>query len=295
MGMSLQNPSWHQSTHGHGTIMANSIIRINPWVSLYAMRIQDEVNISSRNDVSIRIHAGSAAKAIEDAVILKVDIISISWTIQNITAQGATATHGEEVKAIEALKSAINNAKNQGILIFCSASDDVKKKGTDTLPYSEASDYIFRIGAADAYGWSDKATEDQRAIDYFLPGSQVVDDFNPRMVRTEELKYRDGSSVATALAAGLASIVLYMTSLMEVYYNNDFKNKTKFSKYGESLRRRDGLKKAFENIITDDFRDKKFLPVWELFRSKADSILNKPMDLGQKWELLEELCTKLAA
>lgn len=115
-----------------------------------------------------------------------------------------------------------------------------------------------------------------RAIDYFLPGSQVIDDFNPRIVRTEELKYRDGSSIATALAAGLASIVLYMTSLLEVYYNTNVKNRTKFSKYGESLRRRDGLKKAFENTINDDFRDNKFLPAWELFRSKADLILNKP-------------------
>ncbi|KAF3766193.1 subtilisin-like protein, partial [Cryphonectria parasitica EP155] len=295
MGTTFQNPSWHQSTHGHGTIMANSIIRINPWVSLYAMRIQDDVDIGPRNEVSIRIHAGSAAGAIEDAIILKVDIISISWTIRNLVAQDARAVNGQEEKAIKSLKKAIENAKEHGILIFCSASDDVKKKGAGTLPYSQAREYIFRIGAADAYGWSHKATEDQQTIDYFLPGYQVADDFHPRIVRTEELKYRDGSSVATALAAGLASLVLYLTNLMKMYYCTDTKNMSKFSKYGDLLRTRDGLKKAFENMITDDnYKDKKFLPVWDLFGSRAKEILNNIKDPGAKWDLLDELCRKLA-
>lgn len=295
MGTFFQNPSWHQSTHGHGTIMANSIIRINPWVSLYAMRIQDDVDIGPRNDVSIRIHAGSAARAINDAIIRNVDIISISWTIRNMAAKDATAYHGQESEALESLKGAIDRAKERGILIFCSASDDITKKGAETLPYSQAREYIFRIGAADAYGWSDKATEDQRTIDYFLPGNQVADDFNPRTVRAEELKYRDGSSVATALAAGLASLILYLTNLMKAYYSTDPKNMSKFSRYGDLLRRRDGLKKGFENIITDDnYKDKRFLPVWDLFGSRAKEILDKSKDTGAMWDLLDELCTKLA-
>lgn len=296
MGTSLQNPSWYQSTHGHGTIMANSIIRLNPWVSLYAMRIQDESNIGSRNEVNVYIHPGSAARAIEDAIILKVDIISISWTIHNLATSNTKPPGGRNGDAIEALKTAINRAKKHGILIFCSASDDIKKKGADTLPYTQAKDYIFRIGAADAYGWSDKLTEDHRTIDYFLPGNQVADDVNPRLNLAEELKYRDGSSIATAFAAGLASLLLYLVNLVKIHHTDHTGNAQRLKKYGDLLRTRDGLKRAFENIITDEnYRDKKFLPVWDLFGSRAKEILDKSKDISSKWDLLDELCTKLAA
>lgn len=144
-GRSLLNPSWHQSTHGHGTIMANSIVRVNPWVSLYAMRIQDEVKFGPRNN-SIRIHANSAALAIEDANILKADIISISWTIRNLVIKDGRAVRAHDAEALESLKKAIDNAKTAGILIFCSASDDIQTRGIDTLPYGQAREYAFRIG-----------------------------------------------------------------------------------------------------------------------------------------------------
>lgn len=295
-GRAAPNQSWHQSTHGHGTIMANSIARVNPWVELYAMRIQDEVDVGPRNDISIRIHAGSAARAIEDAIIRKVDIISISWTIRNFVTQDARGVQGPEPEPVQQLKKAIDKAKKNGILLFCSASDDIQKRGLDTLPYSQAREYAFRIGAADAYGWSDKATEDQKTIDYFFPGKQVADDFNPRTMRTTELKYRDGSSVATALAAGLASLILYLTKMMQVYSRGDHQKENKFVRYSTLLRKRDGLKKAFENIVNmdDDYKDKKFLPVWDLFGAKASELEDQTKDVAAKWEILDELCTKLA-
>lgn len=297
-GRSLPNPSWHQSTHGHGTIMANSIVRVNPWVSLYAMRIQDEVDLGPRNEISLRIHAGSAARAIEDAIIRKVHIISISWTIRNLSnlaGQDARTLPEHEIKALDALRTAIDKAKKEGILIFCSASDDIQKKGLDTLPYSQAREYAFRIGAADAFGWSDKATEDQKTIDWFFPGNQVADDFNPRAVRTSELKNRDGSSVATALAAGLASLILYLTNVMRVYYRSDARNADRYAKFNRELQNRDKLKRSFENIMTmdDDYKDKKFLPVWNLFGAKAEEISKPGKDSGPKWDDLVELCNSL--
>lgn len=277
--------------------MANSIVRVNPWVFLYIMRIQDKVDMNSRKDISIRIHAESAARAIEDAIIAGVKIISMSWTIRNLAKQEPrTAHHEPESQAIEALRNAIDKAKKASILLFCSASDDIQKKGIDTLPYSQARDYAFRIGAADAYGWSDKATEDQNSIDWFFPGNQVADDFNPRSMRTGELKYRDGSSVATALAAGLASLIMYLANVLKAYNRKDTQTADRFSRYSEMLLHRDVMKKAFENIITDDkYKDKKFLPVWDLFGTRAEMILGKAKDAGMKLDVLGELCTKLVA
>ncbi|ROV88757.1 hypothetical protein VMCG_10053 [Cytospora schulzeri] len=295
-GMAPQNPSWHQSTHGHGTIMASSIVRVNPWVFLYVMRIQDEVDVISRQDGGIRIRVESAARAIEDAIAAAVKIISISWTIRDLAHRDTKAYPEHEREGIKALKKAIDKAKEMNILMFCSASDDIHKKGIDTLPYSHASNYVFRIGAADAYGWSDRQTEDHNTIDWFFPGNQVADDFNPRSVRTDQLMYRDGSSVATALAAGLASLILYLVNVMKEHYRAEPKIANKYSEYADRLCQRNVMKKAFDNIITDDnYRDKKFLPVWDLFGKRADKILEDTRNKDAKWEILAELCTKLVA
>lgn len=275
--------------------MASSIIRVNPWVFLYVMRIQDEVDTISTKDGGIRIHAESAARAIEDAITAGVRIISISWTISDIAKADIEKYPEHEVKAVEALKEAIGKAKEAKILIFCSASDDIKKKGIDTLPYSHASNYVFRIGAADAYGWSDKQTEDQHTIDWFFPGNQVADDYNPRAVRLSELEYRDGSSVATALAAGLASLIMYLMNVMKEYYRADARNANKYSNYAKRFTDRQAMKVAFENISNMDpyYKDKKFLPVWDLFGKRAEKIQGDNRNPEANWEVLDELCTKL--
>ncbi|KAK2048394.1 hypothetical protein LZ31DRAFT_628503 [Colletotrichum somersetense] len=52
---------WYLSSTGNGTILANMIVRVNPWVELYVIRVQDE---ASRSGVGRNIFARSAAKAI---------------------------------------------------------------------------------------------------------------------------------------------------------------------------------------------------------------------------------------
>lgn len=93
-------------------------------------------------------------------------------------------------------------------------------------------------------------------------------------MRASEPKYRDGSSVATALAAGLASLVLYLSNVIKVYHRTDVHNADRFARHGNTLRTRVGLKKAFDDIFNNnnDYKDKKFLPVWELFGTKATKL-----------------------
>lgn len=291
-GRALPTPSWYQSTHGHGTIMGNSIARVNPWVSLCVMRIEDEAD---RGDKTIRIHAASAARAIEDAIIREVDIISISWTIRNLARSadaGAGLQQPREVQDVQQLRAAIRRVKEQGILLFCSASDSIQNSGAESLPYSEATEYAFRIGAADAFGVRDKVTEDQHKISYYFPGNQVADDMNPRTMRASDLKHRDGSSVATALAAGLASLILYLTNVMGARHGD--KNGA-FANHNKKLRTREGLRKAFETIVNMhvDYKDRKFLPVWELFGEKA-KMITETKDDEAKWAILADICIKLA-
>lgn len=55
----LERP-WHSSSGGHGTVMANMIVRINPYVSLHVMKLQDGFS----SDGGRTIYAESAARAI---------------------------------------------------------------------------------------------------------------------------------------------------------------------------------------------------------------------------------------
>lgn len=287
---SLGNPSWHRSTHGHGTVMANSLVCLNPWISLHSMRIQD---LKVGPGDSVTVDADSAARAIEDAITLRVDIISISWIISILATTDRESSYNQKEDAIMALRAAINHAKDRGILIFCSAPDDIKNKDADTLPYSQAKGYIFRVGAPDFYSWDDIATEDQRTIDCLVPG-RVADEFDPRQPQNEVLRYDSGSSVATALAAGMASLILYMVNLTKIYYSDDPQNLERMSRYGDLLRSRDGMKRAFDNINTGNYYEERVLVLWRMFESTAEKMDNTK-DVGTKWTLLDEFCTQLVA
>lgn len=291
---------WHQSTHGHGTIMANMLVRLNPWVSLYVIRIQDEVDNSPSGGGAIKIHAKSAAEAIRAAVIRGVDIISMSWTIRDAAEGSSKAPKGSEDQHMERLRQAIDEAKSENILMFCSASDDIKDRSTDFLPYNRAQGYkgIFRIGAAGPSGQRETTTEDQGEISWFFPGNQVAEAINPRSVKI--LEYHSGSSVSTALAAGLASLIMYLPRVLQAHYElaggKNSEAASKFAAYSRKLRERDNMKKAFDNIKDESHEDKKFLPVWHMFGRRADRILESSSAGGKvenHWGVLETLVTEL--
>ncbi|EQB43180.1 hypothetical protein CGLO_18193 [Colletotrichum gloeosporioides Cg-14] len=273
---------WHCSSTGHGTILANMIVRVNPWVELHVVRVQDG---PSRNG-GRNIFAGSAAKAIRYAIDKKVDIISMSWTIKNAMTGGHTSPMGNdsrngsfsdrpsmEQRDIHALGDAIDDAAKAGILMFCSASDDIQAGAMDTLPYQKQPGYIFRIGAATYLGQRDGHTEDVKRIDYFFPGNQVAEAKNPRS--SEPVKYHDGSSVGTALAAGLASLLIYCARITE-----------------HRLADKKGQGKLSDGQYSSQWTDAKYLPVWAIFKPKADDI-EKAKD-EDKWVILEKLVVQLS-
>lgn len=96
--------------------------------------------------------------------------------------------------------------------MFCSAPDDGKFTELD-YPSGPWPDHFFRIGAAAADGTIFKWTPDV-GITYVLPGVEVVVNRSlharERLTkRVGDVEYETGSSVATALAAGLAAMIIY--------------------------------------------------------------------------------------
>ncbi|KAK2728384.1 intracellular serine protease [Colletotrichum kahawae] len=293
---------WHCSSTGHGTILANMIVRVNPWVELHVVRVQDG---PSRNG-GRNIFAGSAAKAIRYAIDKKVDIISMSWTIKNAMTGGHTSPMGNdsrngsfsdrpsmEQRDIQALGDAIDDAAKAGILIFCSASDDIQAGAMDTLPYQKQPGHIFRIGAATYLGQRDGHTEDVKRIDYFFPGNQVAEAKNPRS--SEPVKYH-GSSVGTALATGLASLLIYCARITEHRLADEKGQESSRVAstcvgLADALRLQKNMKQALDNIKSSQWADAKYLPVWAIFKPKADD-MEKAKD-EDKWVVLEKLVVQL--
>lgn len=304
-----QSP-WHCSRGGHGSIMANMILRMNPWVSLHVMKLRDGVS----KDGGCTIFADSAARAIRGAIGRKVNIISMSWTIKHkimeeiATAQtnvsGGAARNAAKDEAIAELEDALAEAAKEGILMFCSSSDEFQASAMDTLPYSKVPKDIFRIGAADKFGQYDAHVGDKNKIDFFFPGNQVAEAWNPRSARA--IKYHDGSSVGTALAAGLASIIMYCAILVRTYHDKTTKSKDSrtyqtFKRYAEALQQHNNMKKALDSIYhstdmeAEGWAKKKFLPVWKVFDTEKTCSKLKEGSDESKFTELGRLTTSLCS
>ncbi|RTE83626.1 hypothetical protein BHE90_001802 [Fusarium euwallaceae] len=289
---------WHRSSNGHGTIMANMIVRINPWVSLYIMRIQE----GPGRDGSRVIYADSAARAIQGAVDLDVDIISISWTVRNKLETGAQTAKDDKEKqtmesmAVDNLDAAVGRAiRDDKVLMFCSTSDDIQLSAMETLPYQRGQKSIFRIGAALPLGQRDHQSEDEDKIDLYLPGNRVAAALNPRSAGV--VKYHDGSSVSTALAAGLASLIMHCAHVAWQHVESKkLGGENRFQGLREALRKRQNMHTAFTNIDVPDWNKKKYLPVWKIFGPVAERMNAEKTDdkkLDELVKLVEELCYKI--
>jgi hypothetical protein len=288
---------WHQSKNGHGTIMANMITWVNPWVSLDIMKIYDLNDCDSGGVSDGRaISARSAAKAIDGARIRKADIISMPWSIMKPARyRNNEPKQSLEEEDIDALYDAIQKARQANILMFCSATDDIRKVGSDSLPFCCAPDSIFRIGAASRDGQADSSIEDTKTISYFFPGKQVADVWD--QPSADATSYYDGSSVSTALAAGLASLIMYCNNIVRVSHQPDQSalkshDSQKLDRWAEELRHHENMRKAFDNIYEGDYKEKRFLPVWGLFGRTTDQIGNYMGDetIIKLHDMVRKLC-----
>lgn len=192
---------WWMVSDPHGTQMAYLVAKANPWCRLYIARVG-----KSRKDILPE----DAVEAVKWAVEQGVDVISISWI-----------TKGD----FPELKLAIEEAAKHA-LVFCSTADE----GTWANPVFPACyEGTIRVSATDRYGNLMPAS-DHNAINIPVPG-QNVPAFGPSYMGAVFAGTVSGSSVATALAAGMASLALLLLQVFnqtdrerlkeENFYNNE--------------------------------------------------------------------------
>ncbi|PNP43518.1 hypothetical protein TGAMA5MH_04490 [Trichoderma gamsii] len=246
--------NYNTSAHGHGTVMAYYICRMCPEARLYVAKLNPEPRHgdgSGRTLVSFSIE--STVEAIKWAVAEKVDIISMSWAIDEKELDYQTNRMG-------ALRDAIKLAADNNILLFCANPD--KGAGypeNKSYPKQLDTSRVFCIGAAtqDGTRW-EKIDGGDASCDYFLPGVELgfpVESSGARRVGEPPTVWEtyNGSSLSCALAAGLAAMILHCAQVSG-------KNATE-AEY-TWLKSHGGMRNAFNSIhVTQN----KWLPVRRVF------------------------------
>ncbi|PNP79773.1 hypothetical protein FNYG_06866 [Fusarium nygamai] len=263
---------YYMSRTGHGTIMAKNIHLMCPHASLFILRLEDT---PSEDGAKLNITARSAAKAIRAAIVQGVQIISMSWTIDP----------PKDDRERQDLENAVVEAANANILMFCSARD----KGAHNAPTypSKATGKIFTIGAANSSGASVDYVGNASELSYTFPGDKVEVDSGPNRRTPPEIV--DGSSVATALAAGLAALILYCIQV-RIFLAKDSEKQKAREDY-RKVKQHDWMVKAFDAIETTKESNHKFLKVWEMFGKCVEQKDQKPQ--GEWLQLVADVGTRL--
>lgn len=198
----------------------------------------------------------------------------LSWTLNTFGAVG----RGE-------LEAAIAEAKSRNILMFCSANDS-GPLDDESYPYATVQDVAFRIGAADEWGIIDPNVATQGRIHFILPGTKVGMENASSAKRSNE--YRSGSPVATALAVGLAALILYCVQFQRarMLAEGQFENASKAEDAFEKLQNHEVMRKVFTSIGVVD----KYIKVWHLFGTKMQNY-----DCDDKINRLSDVATKIIA
>lgn len=174
---------WWMVSDPHGTQMASLVAATNPWCRLYIARVG-----KGRRDILPE----DAVQAVNWAIEQNVDIISISWVTKT---------------QFPALKDAIEKAAKHA-LVFCSTAD---QGAWSERVFPADYEGTVRVSATDKYGNLMPASDKKgHAVNIPVPGEDVPA-FGPSyMGDNVAVGTVSGSSVATALAAGIASLSLLM-------------------------------------------------------------------------------------
>ncbi|KAE8351964.1 peptidase S8/S53 domain-containing protein [Aspergillus coremiiformis] len=192
--------------------MAKTIRRLCPNVKLYIARLDQ--GVSGEPTVE------SAIKTISWATAIGVDIISMSWAFSKL----------DYVEARK-LTDVIEKAHNEKILTFASVNDQGFNQSGISFPGKIPG--VFRIGAARRSGLSDGLSQ---GFEFLFPGGSSATNApqNGEDHANASSEMVMGSSFATAVASGLAALILHCVELCDLD-----------EEYGSSLRPYQNMKDIF--------------------------------------------------
>lgn len=308
------NKPYYVTSGGHGTLMASLICRVCPKAQLYVLKLDEHMSEHSTRQITAKSAAkvrpiipphssGTRAgreggfsltldqQAVRAAIDKQVHIISMSWTIERTKSNKTD---------IDELSSAVEDAAKAGILMFCAANDQGIARDHSFPAACASTKHIFKIGAAEAAGTVWKWVGDPSDVDFIFPGHNVVKE-RPNDAPIEKCKTLTGSSVATAIAAGLAALVLYCVQLgaLNTEDLNQQLNMLQQGRRGsvvtmedfQAMKGHERMKEAFLGIGTSETSGNKYVEVWHVFESAAKKAAATEKD--RKIEIVTEVAERL--
>ncbi|KAK4082772.1 uncharacterized protein Triagg1_1662 [Trichoderma aggressivum f. europaeum] len=260
---------WHASESGHGSLMATMICSVCPMAKIYPIRLK-----TSNRDHKRTIDPQSAIDAINAAVDRGVDIISISWTVAKPKGDMLTA-----------FNNAIRRAIAKPVLILCS-SKDLGHADDTSYPAASRSDSLIKIGAAQPSGLPYSWAGAPEKLDFIFPGVEIAQQqfmSTQSVENSQTSEHNTGSSIATALGAGLASLIMYCTHIGCMFGSAGLTKN-----HVDNLHKYEFMVKAIRAFGCSSSKDTggKFVEVWK----KLDGCTSE-----LKGASYEESCEKIAA
>ncbi|KAI0099044.1 hypothetical protein GGR51DRAFT_576438 [Nemania sp. FL0031] len=172
--------SWSFASDPHGTQMANLICAIDPHC---------EILVAKVTEGRFGVDAEHLASAVKWAVEERADIISMSLATYELDSGGR-------------LVAEIQNAKSEGVLMLCATHDE----GLNVVrSYPANIDGTVTIAASNQFGGVTENAPSSHDYDYRFHATNITIGVVPFIQSEEAIS---GSSVATAIAAGLSSLIL---------------------------------------------------------------------------------------
>jgi hypothetical protein len=220
------------------------IRRLCPTAKIYVARLNEEgrrptvdsaIKVRRTSPSCLLCHHLMLSQAIRWAIDKKVDIISMSWTVVEIDHNKTD---------IENLKTAISDANEANILMFGAASDQGYNDTRQAYP--AVHDKVICIGGARESGHPDEMGG--RTVNFVFPGSSIISSasFRQGSAGGASTTVVTGSSFATALASGLAALVLYC---VEICQDGE--------RYRERLKQHDIMYQIYDALADWDLEDEK--------------------------------------
>jgi hypothetical protein len=217
----------------------------------------------------------------------------MSWTVKE-----TEDNHEGIIKLREAIKTALDAR----ILLFCAAADTGAVTEVE-YPWSYDQRRIFRIGAATADGRVWGPTGSPQNLSFIVPGHKVVSR-NPHRegALPDDFEEKTGSSIATALAAGLAALILHCVRLGAIQTELETRQgilsstAVKAAEF-ERVKDHDNMNGVFKAIGLNEGQQK-FIEVWKRFDSPAQNPkspnADTPSELGAIAKLARDLVSGIS-
>ena len=192
----------------------------------------------------------------------------MSWSIERTD---------ENKNDIADLEKAVRDAANNRILMFCAASDGGAVSDR-SFPAKSVNELLFKIGAAKEEGSKWKWVGDANYVNFIFPGYRVVQErYNEAFLKN--CKFLTGSSVATAIAAGLAALILDCVQRAALHYQELLDQQKELMSSNQLPPQRDG----FEMLPSprgpeEDLRLQKQMSEVNEAISRADKVFRRDYD-----------------